>query len=239
MRRVICLITALVLCLALACPAFAAENEFVPSISYKDHPGVVPYPGGYTGRLIDGEGELIDYVTENCLIITPVAKAKESTTIPEKAREILLDVYAKLNDGSMTIPYDKVDSSIDPDVMVIRDLFDVSIVCDKYQVNDDQHLEITFDLGVAPDVDVTVMVYADGEWHSAVNVVNNGDGTVTVTLDRVGTVAFSVPGSSIVVPAPGTGDADMGRVIFYGIVCAVSFVALIALLAFGAKRRRV
>lgn len=238
MRKVVCLIMAMVMCFALTCPAFAAENEFVPSISYKDHPEVVPYPDGYPGRLVDGSGELVDYVTDDCLVITPVAKADESDRIPEEARKILKEVYANLKDGSMSLPYSKVDSAIDPDAMVIRDLFDVSILCDKYEVNDEQHLEVVLDLGVAPDVDVTVMVYADGEWRPAVNVVNNGDGTVTVTFDRIGTVAFSVEGTSIVVPAPGTGDADMGRIAFYGVVCALSLVALIALLALNAKKNR-
>ena len=40
MRKIICLLCVLVLCLSLACPAFAAQNTFVPSITYKDTPDV-------------------------------------------------------------------------------------------------------------------------------------------------------------------------------------------------------
>ena len=44
MKRIVCLIVAIVLCLAVASPAFAAKTEFVPSISYKDSPTIVPVP---------------------------------------------------------------------------------------------------------------------------------------------------------------------------------------------------
>jgi len=225
MKRAVCFITVVLLCLTLACPAFAASNEFVPSISYKDHPSVVPTPDGYYGRLVDGNGDLIEGIPEACLAFVSVSDNDSS------------GIYAALKDGSMTLPYEKVDPSIDADSMVIRDLFEVSIVCDQYTVGNGQNLEVTYDLGVAPGTDVTVMVYADGQWYPAVDVVNNGDGTVTITLDRTGTVAISVPGSAVNVPAPGTGDADMGKIALYGTICGVSLIALIALLVVNAKRK--
>lgn len=226
MKRTICFIIAMLLCLSLASPVFAATNEFVPSISYKDYPTVVPTPNGNPGRLVDENGDLIEEIPAECLEFTAVSD------------EDIDGVYAALKDGTMTLPYEKVDPSIDPDNMVIRDLFNISIVCDKYTVGNGQYLEVTFDLGVDPGTDVVVMVYSDGQWYPAVNVVNNGDGTVTVTLDRTGTVAFSVPASAASNPAPGTGDADLGKIALYGTLCAVSLAALIVLLVVNAKRKK-
>ena len=41
MKRWICLALALILCAALVAPAFASENVFVPSVTYKETPPVV------------------------------------------------------------------------------------------------------------------------------------------------------------------------------------------------------
>ena len=45
MKRFICLLTVLVLCLSLAAPVFAEEAGFVPSITYKPNPEIVPVEG--------------------------------------------------------------------------------------------------------------------------------------------------------------------------------------------------
>ena len=42
MKRIISLFIILVLCLSLAAPAFATETGFVPSITYKPSPEIVP-----------------------------------------------------------------------------------------------------------------------------------------------------------------------------------------------------
>ena len=66
MRRILSLLIVLVLCLGLAVPAFAAEDGFVPSITYKPNPEVVEVPGEddepYIGLIRDDQGEIIDYV---------------------------------------------------------------------------------------------------------------------------------------------------------------------------------
>ena len=89
MRKVICLMTVLLLCASLIMPAFAAEEEgFVPSITYKPVPEIVPVQGedgkGYIGVIRNAEGEIIDYVEAGCLRITPVAHLwDEEIEIPE------------------------------------------------------------------------------------------------------------------------------------------------------------
>ena len=53
MKKVICLLIVLMLCLSMAAPAFAAEDDFVPSITYKPNPEIVP---------VEGEDKPLTYV---------------------------------------------------------------------------------------------------------------------------------------------------------------------------------
>ena len=66
MKRVICIIIAIVTCLAMACPVFAAEGEFVPSIGYKGTPDIVevkdPDGNDAIGVIRDKDG---NYIKEN------------------------------------------------------------------------------------------------------------------------------------------------------------------------------
>ena len=72
MRKLICLVLVLLLCVCLAAPVFAAEDSFVPSITYKPNPEVVEVPGEddepYIGLIRDDQGEIIDYVGHGCLV---------------------------------------------------------------------------------------------------------------------------------------------------------------------------
>lgn len=238
MKRMICMVAVLVLFVSLVCPVLAAGNTFVPSISNKDHPDLVPTPDGYPGEMIDDNGNRTSNLDEGCIVITPVSDAETSTQIPDDARETLLDVYEKLSGGTMKLPYEKVDPGIDPDKMVIRDLFDVSFLCQEHpeMLKNGEKLKLTFDLGVAANLNVITMVYSNGEWVPAVNVVNNGNGTVTVTLDRVGAVAFAVPVTAVDAPVPETGDIAGGQLVIWGAVCFVSVAALVAILVLNRKK---
>ena len=229
MRRVICFATVLLMCISLVCPVFAAE--FVPSISAKDHPEVVPTKDGYPAMLCDDDGNVVAYLEDGCIVITPVSEAETSTEIPEDAREQLIEVYEGLKDGSIKIPYE------DDTDWVVRDLFDISFLCEDHpkMMAEGANLVITFDLGVSANTDVNVMVYNDGKWNSAIKVVNNGDGTVTITLDQVGAVAFSVPADTYDTPAQ-TGDVAGFNLVIWIAVMTVAAAAVVFLLVF---RRRI
>ena len=62
MKKIICLLTVLVLCMSLVVPAMAAEDSFVPSITYKPNPEIVPVAGEdgqeYIGVIRDKEGKI-------------------------------------------------------------------------------------------------------------------------------------------------------------------------------------
>ena len=226
MRRLIGWIAVFVLCFSMACPAQAAE--FVPSAGYKDHPNV---DGPI--KLVDEDGNVVDDVDDGCLVITSVAEAEDSDEIPEDAKKELLDVYQKLTDGTMTLPY------VDDQEYVIRDLIDISLICDdghKEKLEEEGvYLELTFELGVVPGIEVVVMVYIDGQWVAVPGVTNNGDGTVTVLFEDICPVTFSVPVESHNPPAQ-TGDTS--GILIWTAVLVVSAAALVVLLISRRKAAR-
>ncbi len=178
MKRAFALILMIVLCIALAVPAFAASDAFAPSVGKPDEfvPNIV--------------------ADDDCLKLTASFDAE---TLPEAEYKELMMVYEALSDGSMTLPYDKVEG-IDPEKMVIRDLVDISYFCtDKCDKNHAEELKkdgvtvtVTFELGVSAEDAVVVMSYVGGEWILAEKITNNGDGTVTVVFEDLCPVAIAV-----------------------------------------------
>lgn len=232
MKKVVCFITAIMLCVSLASFAFAADVEFVPSISYKGAPDIVEITDDEgnpaIGTIVDASGEIKDYIPVEHLLITPLADAETSTKIPADARDELLYVYDELNKGNMKLPYgDDVDGS----KMIVRDLYDVSWICD------DGHAEmtalpgitvtLTFNIGIPANTDVVVMTYIDGIWSEIVSVKNNGDGTITCVFEDFCPVAISVP-----VDGEGPDDTgDKSNITLWVVLLSVSAVAVVALVA--------
>lgn len=241
MKRIICLIVAIVACLTLACPAFAAEGEFVPSISYKGAPDIVTVkdPSGETaiGVVCDADGKVIDYLYSSCLLVTPVSEAKTSTLIPDAAEKLLLEVYEALSTGMMTLPYEKYNADLNPSEMVIRDLFDVSWLCtDHPEALAPKGVTVTviFDLGVDADETVYCMSYKNSEWNPIVSVENNGDGTVTCVFEDFCPIAFALRSN---VPPSKTGD-NVGQTLYiWIIVMVVSAAAVVVLLITGRRKK--
>lgn len=217
MRKVLCLLVMALLCVACVAPAMAAEGEFVPSISYKDSPDL-------------DEGILNDDNITDCLVISSIMDAREKTTdITQEARDLLLDVYRQLSDGSMTLPLEND--------YVIRELVDVSFKQKNCIEPDHLHedelekpgvtIEVTFDLDVDKDTKVTVMHYHDGEWIPVISSVNNGDGTITCVFEHFCPVVFCVDKDR---EPSQTGDT-MGRSLVLWIVLMIaSMVAVCTLL---------
>ena len=245
MRKIVCLLTALILCLSMVVPAFAAENGFVPSITYKPNPEIVPVEGPdgeeHIGVVRDKDGEIIDYVGHGCLLITPIAHVwDEEIDVPAEIEQLLTKVYDALNDGSMKIPYEKHEANLDAANMVIRDLFDARWVCEEHRAMIEEEgvtFEITFDLGVVADAEIFVMTYdeAVNEWAPIVKTVNNGDGTVTCIFEHLCAIEFSIPVADVGDDSPQTGDtADIG---IWIIVMATAAIMLVAIIAIGKKTK--
>ena len=246
MRKVICLAIALLLCVSMTLPAFAAEDSFVPSITYKPNPEIVPVEGEdgeeYIGVIRDKDGNVLDYVGHGCLRITPIAHVwDEEIEVPQVIEELLLYVYEKLNDGSMKIPYDKHEAGLDAANMVIRDLFDARWVCEEHRAMIEKEgvvFELTFDLGVVADAQIFVMTYdeATKEWEPIVKTVNNGDGTVTCTFEHLCAIEFSMPVNAVTVPAD---DAQQANVLPWIIVLLMSAVAVVGVVVSKKKKAAV
>ncbi len=225
MRRMVSLLVVLVVCLSLACPAFAASDTFVPSISYKGAPRV-------------RSAVLGDENVGSCLVVTSISDAKEKKTdITQGARDELLDVYAKLSDGSMKPPVENY---------VIRELVDVSFRQTKCVDAEHTHKEdlakdgtsitITFDLGVAKTTDVKVLTYKGGEWKAIESVKNNGDGTVTCVFADLCPVAFCVEAGAEDAPSK-TGDEVGLTLLPWIVVMVVSLAAIVVLVVLRRKRK--
>lgn len=240
MKRIVCLLAVLVLCISLVCPVFAAD--FVPSIDIKDEPDIIPgldeNGKKWIGRILDATGKFIDYVYEDCLVLTPISQVITSPLIPDHAEEMMLKVYAALKDGSMKVPYEKFSDKLDESKMVIRELIDASWLCEDHpEILEPAgvHIEITFDLGIGKDTPIYVMTYKHDVWNPIVSTVNNGDGTVTCVFEDFCPILFAVPTGSDVPPAP-TGDT--ANLTLWFTLLAVSAAALVAVIVFRRKAVR-
>lgn len=229
MKRFFAIITVVMMCISLAVPALAAQ-EFMPSVTNKPAPEIVPVldPEGnpHIGLVRNEDGEIVSYVDEGCLIITPVSEVETSTEIPEASRVILRDVYSKLTAGTMTIPYEKHGVGLDTSNMVIRDLFDATFVCQEHPAMLEPEgvtLELIFDLNVKADVDVYAMTYKNSQWDPIVSCTNNGDGTVTAVFEKLCPVEFSIDTAP-----PKTGDVS-SQLSVWGIVAIASLAAIVIL----------
>jgi len=203
MKKVLSILVAMLLCVSLVLPAYAAEDiGFVPSITYKPAPEIVPVydenGNPYIAVIKDENGDVIDLVEAGCLIVTPIAHVwDEEIFVPKEIEDLLLYLYTSLNDGSMEIPYEKHDAGLVSENMAIRDLFDARWGCEEHPkmlAPKGVVLELTFDLGIMPDVEVFVQSYdeATGIWEPIVSTVNNGDGTLTCVFEHLCGIEFSV-----------------------------------------------
>lgn len=225
MKKGMVAIALLAICLSLICPAFAAEDTFVPSISYKDGPEII-------------NAELETEEVEPCLVVTSLKGAAEkSTDISQDSRDLLLEVYEKLNSGEMKLPTGEG--------FVIRELVDVSwkqvgCVEEEHTHEEDLNKEgvtvtIALDMGIDANTDILVYAYHDGQWEPIKSAVNNGDGTVTCEFEHFCPVAFAVREQT---SGSDTGDTARESLILWGVLMAVSLAGIVVLAISRKKHTR-
>lgn len=242
MKRLISLAIAAMLVFSVSCVAFAAEETFVPSITDKGAPEIVTDDEGNIAIVLDSDGNVISKVPAPCLLITPVSEAETSELIPEAAKDLLLHVYNSLNNGSMLLPTEKLDEKLEPNEVVIRDLFDMTWICQEASPTHEEMIEpegvvlqMTFKVKGLGEDPIYVMTYKNDEWNPITEVINNGDGTITCTFEHLCPVAFIV-GEDI--DSPDTGSFVEKDLTFWLIILAVSSVALMAVLVVRRKEVR-
>ena len=205
----------------------ANMTYFVPSITYKGGPAVEE-------ATLNGEGVL------DCVVVTTIEQAEEKTTdISQEERDLLLEIYEKLEEGTMELPLEKHH--------VIRELIDVSFKHDACR-QDEEHghkdeilaqeevtLTVVFDLDVSKDAEVIVMAYVDEEWVAIESVENNGDGTVKCVFEEICPVAIAVEDAALSAN-PGTGDAAGSQLLPVIAVMCLSAVGIVALVVTKARK---
>ena len=182
-KTIVCIVLVLVLSASMIIPAMA-ENEYVPSITYKQSVFIKEAE-------LDGEDVL------SCLVVTNIEQAREKETdITQEARDLLTKVYKAVVDGSMEVPVDEG--------FVVRELVDISFMeegCVKKENHNDKPetlekdgtvIKLVLELGVTADTEVVIYAYVDDEWIEAEEIKNNGDGTVNVTFEDLCPVAIAV-----------------------------------------------
>lgn len=249
MKKIIALIVTLLIVASLAAPAMAAEtvsSGFTPSITYKPEPEIIPIVGEdgqeHEGVLKNDKGEAVGFLDDGCLLVTPIAHVwDEEQEVPAEVEQLLTSVYEGLNSGSMELPYNLFTTvQLNADNMVIRDLFDARWGCQEHKdmcAPDGVVLELTFDLGVAPDAEIYVMTYdeATGKWEPIVSTVNNGDGTVTCVFEHLCAIAFSMPLTPST-PAAAPAAAASSNSGIWLILLAAAAVAVVGVLVVKNKK---
>ena len=221
MKKGIVAIALLAICLSLVCPAFAAEGDFVPSISYKDGPVV-------------NDAEMNEEKTDGCIVITSLKGAEEKTTdISQEKRDLLLNVYGKLVAGEMSIPT--------PGDYIVRELVDISweqLDCIELNHTHEDELKqdgvvvkISFNLGVKVEDELLVFAFHNGQWDPVEVLEVDANGNATCLFEHFCPVAFCVKNEKDIDP---TGDISVDGLVLWGLLLAVSCAAVVVM---SVKRR--
>lgn len=187
----------------------AMAADFTPSVTGKAAPETVTVTtesGEQAVAIIrDANGAEIQGLTADSLTVTSVANASSASA---EVTAALTAAYAQIQEASSVadlVPnIDEVLASVDPNLtasdLVVRDLFDVSIDdAARELLAAGNNIQIGFNLGISADDEVFCLHnYSGSEWEviDPSLVVNNGDGTVTVTFSSLSPIAFAVGGAT-------------------------------------------
>ena len=194
MKRITAILTALMLIVTLAMPAFA--EGYVESITAKPAPGVVG-EGNVIGHVVDEDGNIIADIHDGDIVITPIT---EKDKLSDEDRDNLEKALKEITDGTAQLPEEIKD--LLGENPVAKDLFDVTAVAEdiiKY-LEEGHAIKLTFDANVGEGEAVDVAAYIDGTWLAAIECINNGDGTITVVLPGLCPVGIFVKGEEVVAP---------------------------------------
>lgn len=188
MKKIVATFLSVVLLLMLACPAYATESIFIPS----------------NGMEVL-RAEMKDEDVKECVVVTSVPQAKEqSTDITQEARDLLVEIYDALSDGSMELPVEGefrylelADVSFAENACIQVEDHGEEIPEEekrktKYEIlhETDATLTVEFKLKIVPEGDLLVLTYIDEEWEIVENVTDKGNGEVVCVFEDICPVVF-------------------------------------------------
>lgn len=240
MKKLLSIFLVLLTLMAFSFNAMAVD--FTVSVENKGAPEFVDTEDN---GIYDNDGDKTHDIDDDCIDIIPIGDVQNANNLSEEEKKLLQDLFEELSDSDTSLSVicpelddiikDKLGDDYNADDLVIRDFFTVEELCDELKNYDGKGtIKLTFDLGIGADEFITAMVYIDGKWQ-VVPVVNNGDGTATVTFTELGPVAFLTPDGTII--APTTGDADYGQIILWSCVMGAALVAIVAVLFTSRKKK--
>lgn len=212
MKKAISLILSIVMVLSLGVVAFAAEDDFRPSVDSKDHPVIVPqdFNGISFDALILGDN---NEVIEGIHIVTEKRPDGEIIVTAYSEKDVADDrvdvVYfeASYKDILSARSLKELNELI-PLGMIVRDFFDITLVGTYKDIfKEGKKLQIRFDIGAQLKEKLMVLTRCSDEsgWEFVESVTINPDGTVTVIFDRLCPVLFLTEDTGAV-QSPATSD---------------------------------
>ena len=197
MKKTLCILTAIVVCMVIAVTTVAA-SVFVPSVTAKSAPEFVLGSDGSVGfEIVDETDKNVATFDAGHVVITAVANRNEASTVDREALntayETLSTPNVKLDQVMPSLSEITVQEKVNVADVVVKDLFNVSTSEDVQKVltTNGNGLKLTIDAKVSRNQVVAVMVCANGKWTPVPFVVNT-DGTITCTMTVVGVVAILV-----------------------------------------------
>ncbi len=212
MKKAISLILSLVMVFGLSVSAFAAEDDFRPSVDSKDHPVIVPqdFNGiSFDALILDENNEVIEgihIVTERRpdgeIIITAYS---EIEVADERVNVVYMQTSYKEILSARSL---KELNDLIPLGMIVRDFFDITLVgAYKDIFKDGKKLQIKFDIGAQLKEKLMVLTRCSDEsgWEFVESVTINPDGTITVIFDKLCPIIFLTEDTGAV-QSPATSD---------------------------------
>lgn len=183
MKKIVAMFLSVVLLLTLACPVFATESIFIPS----------------NGMEVL-RAEMKNEDVKECVVVTSVPQAKDqSTDITQDARDLLVEIYDALSDGSMELPVEGefrylelADVSFAENACIQVEDHENEDHETKYDILHETNAALTveFKLEIVPEGDLLVLTYIDEEWEIVENVTDKGNGEVVCVFEDICPVVF-------------------------------------------------
>lgn len=213
MKKLMSVLTAGLVAVSMAIPAFAAEGTgFVPSATLDTAPEIKEG----TTVTIDGKESTLEELSASGITLEVTPYAEKADAPADEITKDLDDAHADLAaGGTINFVDDVAQTAYDAaekkaadagNKLVVSDLFDVSVLKDN-AVTEIGGTKLTLAVPHADEI-ALVMHKADDKWE-VVDFTNNGDGTLTITLDSLSPIAFFVE-AAVTTPAPDDDSSDGG-----------------------------